>query len=111
MFHPSDVAFACRWSERAPGIDGWRVMLEPDAVPERVHVLPPGSPEPVFVISRRSARVVVERRVRAAGEDAFRTVGEYDNLRQAVQALCPLNEDDLQVINEDLEIRFPRSRR
>ncbi len=112
MFHPSDVAFALRWSERAPGIDGWRLRLEPEAVPERVLVLPPGSQEPVFLISRPSVRVVLERRVgNGSGEGSYRVVGEYDNLRLAVQALCPLDGSDVQEINEELEIRFPRARR
>lgn len=110
LFHPSDVAFAARWSERAPGLDGWRVRMEPQAEPQRIHVLPPGAQEPVFLITRPSVRVVLERRVVIDGEESFSTVGDYDNLRLAVQALCPLNEDDLQQINEELEIRFPRGR-
>lgn len=86
-------------------------MPEPEAVPERVHVIPPGAQEPVFVISRPSVRVVIERRIASHGEVTFRMVGEYDNLRQAVQALCPLTEEDRQMINEEMEVRFPRNRR
>ena len=111
MFHPSDVAFAQRWSERAPGIDGWRVLLEPEAVHDRVHVLPPGAQEPAFLITRPSVRVVLERRVVGGGAESYRIVGEFDNLRQAVLALCPLQGEDLQEINEELEISFPRLRR
>ncbi len=108
LFHPSDVGFALRWSERAPGIDGWRVQPEPQDVPERVLVTPPGSRVPVFVITRPAARVLVERQV---GEGTFDVVGEYDNLRLAVQALCPIPSEELQEINEELELSFPRGQR
>ena len=110
-FHPSDVAFAQGWSKRAPGIDGWRIVLDRQGMTELVSVIPPGSDEPMFFISRPGVRVLVERRARGQGEDTLMPVGEYDNLRQAVQALCPLSDDDMQEIHEELEVAFPRRRR
>ena len=111
LFHPSDVAFARGWSRRAPGIDGWRIVLDREEAAQQVNVLPPGAEDPVFVITRPTVHVQVERRVRDGGEERLELVGEYPNLRAAVQALCPISEDDLQEIHEELERSFPRTRR
>lgn len=111
VFHPSDVAFARGWSRRAPGIDGWRVLLDREVGTERVSIIPPGADEPVFIVTRPGVRTVLERRVGGPGEDRMVLIGEFDNLRQAVQALCPLHDDHLQEIHEELEIAFPRARR
>jgi hypothetical protein len=104
VFHPSDIAFVEGWSARAPGIDGWRIALDPPHLVERVAVLPPGSVAPVFYITRRAARTVIERQTR----DGLEEVGEYANLREAVQALCPISEEALVEIHEQLERDFPR---
>lgn len=111
LFHPSDVAFADGWSRRAPGIDGWRILVDRRDATQQVSVLPPGAEEPVFIITRPAVNVVVERRVRDGGDERLEPVGEYPNLRVAVQALCPITDDDLQQIHEELEIAFPRNRR
>lgn len=111
LFHPSDVAFAYGWSRRAPGIDGWRIVVDRGEATQQVGVLPPGAEEPVFIITRPAVNVLVERRVRDGARETLALVGEYPNLRVAVQALCPLTEDDLQQIHEELEIAFPRNRR
>lgn len=111
LFHPSDVAFVHGWSRRAPGIDGWRIAVDRADATEQVCVLPPGADEPVFIITRPAVSVLVERRTRRDGQEAVEQVGEFPNLRAAVQALCPLTDDDLQEIHEELEIAFPRSRR
>ncbi len=111
LFHPSDVAFAQGWSRRAPGIDGWRLILDRETGTERVGVIPPGAEEAVFIITRPGVRTVMERRSVRDGGETLAPVGEYDNLRRAVLALCPLTDDDLQEIHEELEIAFPRSRR
>ena len=111
LFHPSDVAFADGWSRRAPGIDGWRILVDRREATQQVSVLPPGAEEPVFIITRPAVNVVVERRVRDGGDERLEPVGEYPNLRAAVQALCPITDDDLQEIHEELEIAFPRNRR
>jgi hypothetical protein len=105
-FHPSDVAFAIGWSRRAPGIDGWRVLLDREEETEQVSVIPPGSKEVVFVITRDGTKAVIER----LNGQSRQLVGEFTNLRLAVQALCPLQEEHLQEINEELELAFPRPR-
>jgi hypothetical protein len=87
-----------------PGIDGWRIELEPPHLVERVAVLPPGSVTPVFYLARRAARTVIQRQTRNGLEE----VGEYANLCAAVQALCPISEDALCEIHEQLEHDFPR---
>lgn len=111
VFHPSDVAFARGWSRLAPGIDGWRLELDRENGTEQVGVLPPGAEQAVFIIRRDGVRTVMERRFIRAGEECFVLIGEYDNLRRAVQALCPLPDEALQEIHEELEIAFPRNRR
>lgn len=111
QFHPSDVAFARGWSRHAPGIDGWRLLVDREDGTERVSVVPPGAQEPVFIITHPAVNVLVERRVNGEGGDHFAAVGEFPNLRMAVQALCPISEDDLQEIHEELEIAFPRRAR
>jgi hypothetical protein len=111
VFHPSDVAFAQGWSRRAPGFGGWRLLLDRESGTKRVSVIPPGSDEPVFFITRDGVRTILSRLVRQEDEATLSVVGDYDNLRCAVQALCPLTEDDLQEIHEELEIAFPRNRR
>lgn len=111
LFHPSDAGFAQEWSRRAPGIDGWRLLLDRTPGAERVSVTPPGAEEPVFFISRPGVRTVLERRRRGPDGDTLSLVGEYDNLRLAVLALCPLHEDQLQEIHEMMELAFPRDRR
>lgn len=107
QFHPSDVAFAVAWSKRAPGIDGWRVLLDREEGTGRVSVIPPGAEKPVFVVTRDGTKAVMER----VGGRAARPAGEFDNLRQAVLTLCPLHEEVMQEINEELEAAFPRARR
>ena len=111
QFHPSDVAFARGWSRCAPGIDGWRIQVDREDGTECVSILPPGAEEAVFIITRPAVHVVVHRRLRGGGEERMVRVGEYANLRLAVQALCPISEDDLQELNEELEVAFPRRRR
>ena len=56
-FHPSDIAFARGWSRRAPGLGGWTVLLDNDAAPEQVSVIPPGGDRPVFYITRQGRSV------------------------------------------------------
>jgi len=105
VFHPSDIAFVRGWSAAAPGLGGWQVLLDRDDAPEMVSVLPPGAEAPVFVLTRGSRDVVLQRR-RANG--AVEEIGSFDGLREAVLALCPLGDEALEAINEGLEENFPR---
>lgn len=106
VFHPSDIAFVLRWSKIAPGLGGWHVRLDPPRDTEHVAVIPPGSEEPVFVL-QREVREVVLRRVGQTGMAA--ELGRFPDLRRAVMALCPIDDDALQEIHEGLEREFPRA--
>jgi hypothetical protein len=107
IFHPSDIAFARCWSEAAPGYDGWRLAFDREEAPERVSVLPPGAEEPVFVVTRDARDVILFRR-RPAPPGELAELGRFDGLREAVLALCPINDEALEEIHERLEIDFPR---
>jgi hypothetical protein len=109
VFHLADLAFVHAWSRHAPGIGGWRVLVDDQQAPENVAVIPPGAEEPVFFITRQAAKAVLARRPWQAGPEAPRvTLGTFDTLRQAVLALCELPGEALQDIQEDLEREFPR---
>lgn len=109
-FHPSDVAFVQAWSQSAPGIGGWRVALDRPDETELVEVTPPGAEDPVFRIARPATAVVMHR-VRPPERGEPVEVGRYKTLREAVLALCPLPDEVLEAIHDDLEIRFPRRNR
>ncbi len=111
VFHASDIAFVRGWSARAPGIDGWRVTYDKPDAPECVMIAPPGADGPVFFLSRRAAKTVLERRPPGRPDEELTEIGSYDTLRLAVQALCKLDGDALQEIHEQLERDFPRGRR
>lgn len=106
-FHASDIAFARDWSAAAPGLGGWRVVLDNETTPQQVSIVPPGALKPAFLISR-SPRDVLLRRITADGEEE---VGTYIGLREALLEVCPLSDDALVEIQESLEATFPRSRR
>lgn len=105
VFHPSDVAFVMAWSRAAVGYDGWRVELDRPGGVEEIRVTPPGAEVPVFFLSRLVGEVLLERqpiggrRVEAA---------RFANVREAVQALCPLDDDAVEQVHIELERQFPR---
>lgn len=107
VFHPSDIAFAVSWGECAVGWGGWKVLVDKEESPEAVAVAPPGLDEPVFFLHRDVGEVVLERE--PPGHPRV-LVGRYPNLRNALQALCPLDDATLEEINEGLELSFPRQR-
>lgn len=111
IFHASDIAFARGWSRVAPGIGGWTVLLDNDAAPEQISVIPPGVAEPAFFLSRRGRDVVLERRRPMGDDDEVLEAGRFDNLRDAVLALCPIDDDALEAIQVALESEFPRLNR
>jgi hypothetical protein len=107
VFHPSDVAFAVAWSEAAPGIGGWRVVLDKPVGAERVSVIPPASDTAVFCITRNGVDVVLER---TFPDGERKEVGRFKQLREALVALCPLDGDAVEDIHESLERDYPRDR-
>jgi hypothetical protein len=111
IFHASDIAFARAWSRVAPGIGGWTMLLDNDAAPGQVSVIPPGLPQPVFFITRRGRDVVLERRRAMGDDDEVVEAGRFEGLRDAVLALCPIDDDALEQIQLGLEVQFPRVNR
>ena len=108
VFHASDVAFVRGWSRAAPGIGGWTVLFDNDVVAEQVSIIPPGSVHPVFFITRNARDVLLERRRSVGDDDEVVEAGRFDNLREAVLALCPVADEALEDIKLDLEKQFPR---
>jgi hypothetical protein len=105
VFHPSDIAFLRGWSAAAPGLGGWGVRLDDEERAEEVLVLPPGADEPVFRIVRPGRDVLLQKLRRDAEPEE---IGCFEGLREAVLALCPLDDDALEAIHETLEQRYPR---
>lgn len=107
VFHPSDIAFVNAWSGAAPGFGGWHVQLDRAEAPEQVSVIPPGAEEPLFVITKGPRDVTLHRRRPAHGGELVE-LQRYEGLREAVLALCPIDEDALEEIHLALERDYPR---
>ena len=107
VFHPSDIAFVHSWSAVAPGYGGWHVRLDREEAPEQVSVLPPGAEEPPFVITKGPRDVALHRR-RPGPEAGLEELQRFDNLRDAVLALCQISGEALEAIHTRLERDFPR---
>jgi hypothetical protein len=107
-FHRGDVLFALEWSAVAPGMGGWDVLIDDELRTRLVCVVPPGSDAPAFFIFLKG-RDVVMRWLSANGIGEAIEVGRFTNLRAALLALCPLNEDQTEWVNESMEILAPRS--
>ena len=105
VFHPSDIAFVRGWSAAAPGYGGWGVQLDRDEATEQVSVVPPGAEAPTFLITRHGRDVVLQQR---RPDASLQELGRFENLREAVLTLCPLDETAMQEIQESLEEAYPR---
>ena len=109
-FHRSDMLFALEWSAVAPGMGGWDVLLDDERRTRLVSVVPPGSDTPTFFIYWKG-REVVMMWLAPSGKGEMMEVGRFACLRTAVLALCPLNEEQLNTVNESMEILYPRALR
>jgi hypothetical protein len=109
-FHSADVLYVIAWATTAPGIDGWRVVIDDDAQTSLVSVIPPGSHVPVFFLTRQGEETIIKRQSHATGGGRAE-VGRFDGLRTAILALCPLSDDQREEINERMETIYPRSLR
>ena len=109
-FHGADVLFALEWSAVAPGVGGWDVLIDDERHTRLISVVPPGSNEPAFVALRKdSAVVVIWLSANSKGEAM--ELGRFSSLRTAMLALCPLDPDVLQHVNESMEALHPRTLR
>jgi hypothetical protein len=107
VFQTADVLYATGWATLAPGIDGWRIAVDADVQTTLVSVTPPGSEFPVFLITREGQEAIVKRQT----DGRVAEVGRFAGLRNAILALCPLDDDRLEELNTRMEILYPRSLR
>ncbi len=121
VFHPADVLFALEWSAVAPGLGGWNLLLDDERATRIISVVAPGAEQPTFAVSREGDQVVITwlrqgdarppgARPMAAGGGAVR-VGQFNSLRDAVLTLCPLGDELIDIVNEAMEILYPRALR
>jgi hypothetical protein len=106
VFHRADVLYALEWAAVAPGLGRWGVLLDNAEETRLVSVLPPGSDVPAFLIFRAEGHVLVIPRSTRDGSERVR---RFRNLREAVLAICPLDDEKAVAVNEAMEVLYPRS--
>ena len=111
VFHPADVIFALEWAAVAPGLGGWNLVLDDEKRTRLVSVIPPGAEQPTFFITCDGTAVTITWLRQKVVEGSLVEVGRFGNLREAVQMLCPLNDDLKEIVNESMELLYPRSLR
>jgi len=109
-FHRADVLYALEWSAVAPGMGGWDVLLDDEERTRLVSVVPPGSDTPTFFIYNKGREVVLTWQAPSGKSDVME-IGRFASLRTALLALCPLNEEQTQAVNESMEFLYPRALR
>ena len=105
-FHPADVLYALEWAAATPGVVHWRVQADSARETRLVLVLPPGANRPAFEITRNGDQVQVAGPAMAENGEPPRY---FASLREAVLAICPLDEDRVVAANEAMEALYPRS--
>jgi len=111
VFHHAEVLYALEWAAIAPGLGGWNVVLDDDRQTRLVSVVPPGAEQPAFFINRDGAEVTITWLRQKVVDGALVEVGRFPTLRDAVMALCPLSDDQREIVNEAMELLYPRSLR
>ena len=111
VFHGSDVLYALEWAAVAPGLGGWNLVLDDDRRTRLISVVPPGAENPAFFISRDGGEVTVNWLRQKTIDGALVEVGRFSSLREAVLTLCPLSDDLNELVNEAMEVLYPRSLR
>lgn len=109
-FHRSDVLFALEWSAVAPGMGGWDVLVDDEARTRLVSIVPPGADVPAFFAYWKGREVVLTW-LAPSGQSHMMEVGRFTSLRMAVLALCPLSDEQMNIVNESMEILYPRALR
>jgi hypothetical protein len=111
VFHRADILYALEWAAAAPGIGGWNVLLDDEQQTRQVSVVPPGSEQATFFITRVGSEVALTW-LRGAGERAAPVeVARFASLREAVRSLCALSDDQVESVNDAMEALYPRSLR
>ena len=110
-FHPADVIYALEWAAVAPGLGGWNLVLDDENQTRLVSVIPPGAEQPMFFVTSDGTAVTITWLRQKVVEGALVEVGRFGNLREALQILCPLNDDLKEIVHESMELLYPRSLR
>ena|ERR1035437_3555164 len=85
----------------------WRVTLDSVKETRLVSVSLAGAQQPAFEISRNG--VVVKLVTHAMAENGA-PVRYFASLREAVLAICPLDDEEAVAANESMEVLYPRHR-
>jgi hypothetical protein len=109
VFHQADVLYALEWAAVAPGLGGWNVVLDDDRATRLISVIPPGAENPAFFITRDGIEVTINWLRQKTIDGVLVEVGRFASLREAALALCPLSDDQKELVNESMEILYPRS--
>ncbi len=111
LFHPADVLFALEWAAVAPGLGGWNVVLDDDRHTRLVSVVPPGAEKPAFFVTRDQTEVTISWLRQTVADGALVEVGRFASLREALLTLCPLSDELKEIVNESMEMLYPRTLR
>lgn len=111
VFHAADVLFALEWAAVAPGLGGWNLVLDDERQTRLVSVVPPGAEHPAFFINRHGSEITITWLRQKTIDGALVEVGTFKSLREAVLTLCPLSDDLRELVNEAMEVMYPRALR
>jgi hypothetical protein len=111
LFHQADVLYALEWAAVAPGLGGWNLVLDDDRRTRLISVVPPGAEQPAFFITRDGKEVTITWLRQKVVDGALVEVGRFASLREALLTLCPLCDDLKEVVNESMEVLYPRTLR
>ncbi len=111
LFHQADVLYALEWAAVAPGLGGWNVSLDDDRKTRLISVVPPGAEQPAFFITRDGMEVTITWLRQKVMDGVLVEVGRYASLREALLTLCPLCDDMKELVNESMEVLYPRTLR
>ena len=111
IFHSADVLYALEWAAVAPGLGGWNLVLDDDRQTRLVSVVPPGAEHPAFFVTRSGDEVTISWLRQKTIDGALVEVGRFRSLREAMLTLCPLSDDQKELVNDAMELLYPRSLR
>jgi len=111
VFHRADVLYALEWAAVAPGLGGWNIVLDDERQTRLVSVVPPGAEQPAFFVAREGNEITVTWLRQKSADATLVEVGRFNSLREAVLTLCPLSDDMRELVNESMELLYPRTLR
>ena len=73
--------------------------------------MPPGAEQPAFFVTRDGKHVTVTWLRQKVVDGSLVEVGRFASLREALLTLCPLSDDQKELVNDSMEVLYPRSLR